>query len=222
MADSPVVPDVESSAVRIAVAADLVDQLQGVATGVGLTRDELIELVLRSRGDRDPAPALKLLDAYLDRQARTPADITRLLHEQGINEAIRGLRLGPPGPDRIAPPWPRVGAGAALSWNADEVWPIARGLWRIRPAGVSVIAALRLGQVLGVYRVGGWVLEPRTQRHYAVDGLVITANGRLRDPETGADRGEATSAEQAIQRILAAAPIVMPPGRQPVVRLSDR
>jgi hypothetical protein len=93
----------------------------------------------------------------------------------------------------------------------------------MRPAGISVIVALRLGHVLGVYRVAGWQQEPESGRHYAIGGRVIDPRGRLLDAENGADVGSATVADLAIHRAVSAAPIVLPRGTaQPVVKLSAR
>lgn len=220
MADSLSVPHVPSSSVKVAIPAALIEQADQAVTQTGLPRDELIELVLRSRLDTEGSPAADIWSQYRASQAQSPADVVAAVTAAGVPDGVRGLRLGPPSPDRNDIPWSRPGIGAELWWSATEVWPVVRGLWRMDPSGVTVIAALRLGHVLGVYRVHGWRQEPESGRRYAVAGSIITDEGRLLDADSGEDQGEASAHDLAIRAAVTAAPILMPPARQPVVKLS--
>jgi len=173
--------------------------------------------------DGEGSPAAVVWSRYTSGQVQTPGDVISALSEAKVPDAVRGFRLGSPAVDRTPVPWPRSGPGVDLGADPLDAWPIVRGLWRMRPAGISVIVALRLGHVLGVYRVAGWQLEPESGRHYAIGGQVIDPRGRLLDAENGADVGSATVADLAIHRAVSAAPIVLPRGTaQPVVKLSAR
>jgi len=215
-------PDVPSTAVRIAMPADLVAVVESRSASLGIPRDELVELAVRSRFEPD-SPAVAVWDRYAAGSSQTPTAVAEALASAGILERVRGFRLGAPTPERTdPPPWSRPGTGAALSNTPAQTWPIVRGLWRMDPTDVSVIVALRLGMVLGVYRVGRWVTDELTGRRYAVDGQIITSGGRLQDAENGTDLGAASDADRSLYRILTAAPILPPAARQPVVKLSLR
>lgn len=222
MADSAVVPDVESTAVRIAVPFAVMERIEAMAAAIPMPRDEMVELLLRSRTDGPGSPAEAMWHQYLSGEVQTPAAIAAELASVGVQGGVRGLRLGSPSPDRGPVPWSRQGLGAELWWSPEQTWPAVRGLWRINPKGITVIVALRLGYVLGVYRVVGWATDPTTGRSYATEGVIIGADGRLRDPGSGTDVGPVSDEDAAIRGVLAKAPISLPPHRQPVVKLSHR
>ena len=221
MAGFGTVPDVQSTAVRVALAAGLSERVEQLAAEAGLMRDEYVELLIRSRTDGPDSPAAALWEQYAGKVTQTPGDVVAALVAAGVTDGVRGLKLGAPAPDRVPAPWPRPGTGAELWWSPIQVWPIVRGLWRMDPTGISVIVALRLGYALGVYRVDGWGQESQSERRFALGGRVITATGRLLDAETGADVGEASTTDMTIRAAITAAPI-LPQSRQPVVRLSTR
>jgi hypothetical protein len=222
MAHSAVVPDVESTAVRIAVPFALMERIESMAAAIPMLRDEMVELLLRSRTDGSSSPAATMWEQYMSGDVQTPAAIAAELASIGVESGVRGLRLGSPSPDRGPIPWERQGLGAELWWGPEETWPAVRGLWRINPKGITVIVALRLGYVLGVYRVVGWATDPTTGRSYATKGVIIGADGRLRDPETGADAGPVSDQDRAIRSVVVRTPISLPPHRQPVVKLTMR
>jgi hypothetical protein len=223
MARSPTVPHVPSSSVKVAVPSDVMERVDAVAERAGLTRDDCVELGLRALLDGEESPAAVVWSRYTRGQVQTPADVISALASADVPDSVRGFRLGAPAADRAPVPWPRNGPGADLNADPLQVWPIVRGLWRMRPAGTSVIVAIRLGHVLGVYRVSGWQHEPESGRHYAVGGRAIDPRGRLVDAETGADVGAASAADLAIHNAVSAAPIVLPRGTaQPVVKLSAK
>lgn len=223
MARSLAVPHVPSSSVKVAVPSDVMARVDEMAEGAGLSRDDCVELGLRALLDGERSLAAVVWSRYTSGQVQTPADVISALASASVPDAVRGFRLGAPAEDRAPVPWPRSGPGADLGADPLQVWPIVRGLWRMRPAGISVIVAIRLGHVLGVYRVTGWQQEPTSGRHYAIGGRVIDPTGRLVDVETGADVGAASAADLAIQSSVTAAPIVLPRGTaQPVVKLSAR
>lgn len=217
MADSRVVPDVLSTAVRIAVAASVVERIEAMGARIGLPRDELIELMLRRSVDGENSTAAQLWESYTAGQTQSPSDVAAALTQWDVG--VRGFKLSSPSPDRAQPPWTRSGTGAELSWSPERVWPVVRGLWRMTPSGVSHVVALKLGHALGVYRVQGW--GEHDGRKYALGGSIITAEGRLLDAETGSDTGPASEVDQAVYATVTAAPIIAA-GRQPVVRLSHR
>ena len=223
MARSLAVPHVPSSSVKVAVPSDVMARVDAMAENAGLSRDDCVELGLRALLDGDGSPAAVVWSRYTSGHVQTPGDVISALSEANVPDAVRGFRLGSPAVDRTPVPWPRSGPGVDLGADPLDAWPIVRGLWRMRPAGISVIVALRLGHVLGVYRVAGWQQEPESGRHYAIGGQVIDPRGRLLDAENGADVGSATVVDLAIHSAVSAAPIVLPRGTaQPVVKLSAR
>ena len=221
MAHSRAMPNAPSTAVRLRVPLAVSDRIEDVARSLHLPRDEIVELVMRSRLDGPDSPAARLWEQYAAGVSQTPAEVKAKLKAAGFgNERVRALRIGSPAPDREPVPWPRPGTGAELSWSAVEVWPIVRGLWRMNSTGVAVIVALRLGYTLGVYRVGGWAEHMASGRKYALNATIVTPAGRLQDAETSADVGPASEAHLALLNVVSAAPIVAT-GQQPVVMLSD-
>lgn len=218
MAGLRVMPNVPSSAARVAVPAGLTGEIEARAAGVGLSRDELVELALRAAVQN--GPARDLWQSYESGATQTLETVRAALAAATINEKIRGFRLSAPAPDRSPVPWKREGAGVELTHSAAQAWPMVRGLWRFTADGVHVIAGIRLGQVVGVYRVQGWVSDLATGRKYAIGGQAITSDGLLQDVETGAT-SQASAEDRAIEQILRSRPILMT-GRQPVVLLSTR
>lgn len=222
MADSRLVPNVSTTAVSLAVPAAVVDRADRLATETGLRRDELLELALRSRFDPPKSAAADLWAAYVSGRAQSMTEVAAALASEGVVRGVRGLRLGSPTTDRTPVPWKRDGIGAELFWDEQQTWPAVRGIWRMTTAGVTHIAGLRLGRVLGVYRVDGWAVEPLLGRKYATGGSFITADGRLKDAATGADRGPVTDTDRAVHSVLTRAPILAPPNQQPIIKLSAR
>lgn len=219
MARSMSMPNVESSASRIAVPARLTAEVESLAGRVGLSRDELVELAIRSVVQGDTAASL--WRQYERGPTQTAADVRAALTRAGVREGVRGLRMGPLAADRSPVPWAREGAGVELDWAPTQCWPAVRGLWRLSSDGVQVIVGLRLGRAVGVYKVEGWATDLDSGRKYAVGGRAITADGDLVNAETGTLYGSASESDREIYAAVTKCPIVLS-GRHPVVRLSDR
>src|SRR6476646_3889147 len=147
MARSLAVPHVPSSSVKVAVPSDVMARVDAMAENAGLSRDDCVELGLRALLDGDGSPAAVVWSRYTSGHVQTPGDVISALSEANVPDAIRGFRLGSPAVDRTPVPWPRSGPGVDLGADPLDAWPIVRGLWRMRPAGISVIVALRLGHV---------------------------------------------------------------------------
>ena len=218
---STFVPRVESSSGRLAIPADLVQRIEHWSATYGLSREEGAELVLRGSVEPVEEAALTLRAAYEARDVQTPEQVSAGLSAAEVDVPVVGMRLGPRRPATETEPFTRDHLGADLLDDALEVWPAVRGLWRMS-ARPRVIVAYRLGYPLAVYRVAGWEQDPTTNRRWAPAGQILTDTRRL-DASTGADSGEATTADRAIFRVVRSRPLVTPPAAaNPIVWLHGR
>lgn len=199
---------VTSTSVLLSVPAYVVVQVEDWATRYGLSRAETVELLLTGSLTGEDSPAAQLRRSYESGQVQTPAQISAALDAAGIDVPVLGLLLSPRQPVRDDEPFTRDHIGADLTDDALSVWPSARGAWRIGDR-TRVIAAFRLGQPLGIYRVTGWEQVPNSPRRWATGGQIISSDRRL-DADTGQDMGETTPTDRAITAAVFANPLVVP------------
>jgi len=222
MESSTTMPRVESSSGRLAIPADLIQRIERWSATYGLSREEGAELVLRGTIDPIEPVASSLRHSYETRDVQTPEQVSAALARAEVDVPVVGIRLGPRRPiGTDAEPFSRDHLGADLLDDALEVWPAARGLWRMsdRP---RVIVAYRLGHPLAVYRVPSWEQDPDSGRRWAATGQVLTTGQRM-SVASGADAGAATDADRSIVQVVGARPLVMPPAAaNPIVWLHGR
>jgi len=221
MESSTTMPRVESSSGRLAIPADLIQRIERWSATYGLSREEGAELVLRGTIDPIEPVASRLRHSYETRDVQTPEQVSSALARAEVEVPVVGIRLGPRRPiGTEAEPFSRDHLGADLLDDPLEVWPAARGLWRMsdRP---RVIVAYRLGHPLAVYRVPGWEQDPGTGRRWAATGHVLTSDQRM--SVAGTDSGAATDADRSIVHVVSARPLVTPPAAaNPIVWLHGR
>lgn len=222
MESSTTMPRVESSSGRLAIAADLMQRIERWSATYGLSREEGAELVLRGTIDPIEPVASSLRHSYETRDVQTPEQVSAALAQAEVDVPVVGIRLGPRRPiGSDAEPFSRDHLGANLLDDALEVWPAARGLWRMsdRP---RVIVAYRLGYPLAVYCVPGWEQDQKTGRRWAATGQILTESRRV-SVASGTDADAATAADRSIIQVVTARPLVTPPAAaNPIIWLHGR
>ncbi len=222
MESSTTMPRVESSSGRLAIAADLMQRIERWSATYGLSREEGAELVLRGTIDPIEPVASSLRHSYEMRDVQTPEQVSAALAQAEVDVPVVGIRLGPRRPiGSDAEPFSRDHLGANLLDDALEVWPAARGLWRMsdRP---RVIVAYRLGYPLAVYCVPGWEQDQKTGRRWAATGQILTESRRV-SVASGTDADAATAADRSIIQVVTARPLVTPPAAaNPIIWLHGR
>lgn len=221
MAPYEAVPHVPSTSVRFTVPADLASAVDAWANDHQLSRDEGLEVLLRSRLSSENSPATALWAAYESAAVQTPAQIEAVLDQAEVSDPVIGIRLGAKRRATEKSPYPRDHLGADLDDDPQTIWPAVRGLWRIN-ARWRYVAAYRLGSPLALYRIAGWDRDSQSGRRWATSGLIITGD-RRQEAESGLDVGESTQTDRAVAAAIFNAPLAMASGAaNPLVLLNSR
>lgn len=221
VASSLAVPHVPSTSVRLTVPADLADMVTTWSAEHTLSRDEGVEVLLRSVLADQDSTARRVFLSYDSGDVQTAKAIEDTLRQAEVADPVIGIRLPARRATDEPAPYPRHHVGADLDDDPLTVWPAVRGLWRIHPRWTHVVA-YRLGRPLALYRITTWEQDPESGRRWAAAGHIIAGDRRL-NPDTGADTGAATSTDRAIADAVFTRPLATAANAaNPLVLLNSR